>query len=152
MDMQPLTELARTVVAQVAPSELPLFKAMIKAHADGPGRVRSGPGRDEVLGFGLTEFAPLLTPVVLATVHQVADYLAEDLEKAMAHSTAEAVAKRVAKLFRREPDTPPLTQAQLSRIRTIAAEVVRIAAVPEAQASLLVEALVAHLAAPPAAS
>ena len=151
MDMQPVTELAHAVVTQVAPSELPLFKAMSDAYAKKPGRARTRPGRDEVLGFGLTEWAPLLTPLVLATVHQVADYLAEDLEKAMAHSTAEAVAKRVTKLFRREPDTPPLTQAQLSRIRTIAAEVVRVAAVPEAQASLLVDALVAHLAASPAA-
>ena len=151
MDMQPVTKLAHAIVAQVAPSELPLFEAMSKAYAADPGRVRTRPGRDEVLSFGLTETASLLTPVVLVTLHQVANYLAEDLGKAMAHSTVEAVAKRVAKLFRREPDTAPLTQAQLSRIRTIAAEVIRIAAVPETQASLLVDALVAHLAASPAA-
>ena len=42
MDAQPVTELARAVVAQVAPGELPLFGAMSRAYAADPKQLFAG--------------------------------------------------------------------------------------------------------------
>jgi hypothetical protein len=145
MDAQPVTELARAVVAQVAPGELPLFGAMSRAYAADPSRARPRRGGDEALGFGLAEAASLLTPAALAAAGQVARYLADDLGKALANTAGEAIGKRIARLFRREPGAPSLTQAQISRVRAIALEVARAENLTEPRASLLADALVGHL-------
>lgn len=145
MDVQPVTELARAVVAQAAPEELPLFGAMSRAYAADPGRTRTRSGGDEALGFGLAEAATLLTPIALLAAHQVARSLAEEFGKSMGRAAGSAVAERVAKLFRREPDAPTLTQAQLARVHAIAVEVARAEKLAEARASRLADVLVSHL-------
>jgi hypothetical protein len=149
MDAQPATELARAILAQVAPGELPLFGPISRAYAADPGRARMRRGGDETLGFGLAEAAPLLTPVVLAVAEQVVRYLADDLSKSLTHTAGDFIAQRIARLFRHEAGTQPLTPAQLSHVRTIAVEVARDADVPEAQSSLLADALIGQLAVKP---
>ena len=53
VDTQPQTELARSVVSEIAPSELPLFEIMSRSFASDPKRVRIRRGGDEELGFGI---------------------------------------------------------------------------------------------------
>jgi len=145
MDVQPVTRLARAVVTQIAPGELPLFEAMSRAYAADSSRARTRRGGDEALGFGFADAAMLVTPVVLIAVDHIAIYLAEELGKSLTHQAAEAITERISRLFRREPSTPPLTHAQISRIRDIAIEAARAAALTEPRATILAETLVSQL-------
>ena len=147
--MQPQTELARSVVSEIAPSELPLFEIMSKSFAANPKRVRIRRGGDEELGFGIAESAMLVTPVALAAIREIALFLAEDFAKALSHAAADAVAARITKLFRREAGTPPLTDSQIASIRTIVVEAAQTSKLGETQTTLLVDTLVTHLTKPP---
>ncbi len=149
MDPQPQTELARSVVSEIAPSELPLFEIMSRSFASNPKRVRIRRGGDEELGFGLAESAMLVTPVALAAIREIALFLAEDFAKALSHAAADAVAARITKLFRRESGTPPLTDTQIASIRNIVVEAAQTSKLGETQTTLLVDTLVTHLTKPP---
>jgi hypothetical protein len=111
VDIQPQTELARSVVSEIAPSELPLFEIMSRSFAANPRRVRIRRGGDEELGFGIAESAMLVTPVALAAIREIALFLA--------HAAADAVAARITRLFRRDSGTPPLTDTQLQASATL---------------------------------
>jgi hypothetical protein len=149
MHPQPPTELARAIVAQVAPTELPLFTAISKAYAENPDRARTRGGRDEPLGFGLADGVSLLTPVILAATDAIVRYLAEDVGKALTHAAIELATKWIWALFHREPDAQPLSQAQIAQIRAIVAEIAQERKVAEPTARQLADATVVQLAGAP---
>lgn len=138
-------EFGRVLVAQLAPEELPLFGAMSRAFFADPKRaLAAGGGGDEVLGFGLSVAAGLLTPAVLAAACHVALYLTEEVGKAFAKAGVDFVVEEVKRLFRREPTTAKLNDAQLAEIRSIVLEIARQFKLSNAKASLLADALVGH--------
>jgi hypothetical protein len=61
------TDVARDLVGQLAPEEMPLFRATSEAYLKDPQKVlKEHTGEDEMLGFGTGEVVSLLTPVALA--------------------------------------------------------------------------------------
>jgi hypothetical protein len=71
---------ARAVVAELAPKELPLFRALSGAYFADPEAVyrRHGPG---TLAFGDTGAAVAVTPFVLAVISAVTTYLIHELAR-----------------------------------------------------------------------
>jgi hypothetical protein len=147
MNQQPIAELARAIITQIAPRELPLFGPVSRAWFADPKPTRLRAGGDKALGYGLTDTIPLITPFVLVAVTQVASYLSDVLSRALADTAKDAISERVARLFRRDSASPTsLSQAQLSDIRKTVMEVAHAAGVSDQQSSLVADALVGHLA------
>ena len=79
-DTQLIIDLSRDLLAQVAPQELPLFRAASQAYQSDPDALsKSGGEKDEMLGFGAGEVAALLTPAVLLITSEVVKFLAEEV-------------------------------------------------------------------------
>jgi hypothetical protein len=145
---QSAAELGRALVATLAPGELPLFGAISRAILADPNRAKSRRGRgDEILGFGLGEAAALLSPAVLTAASLAVTYLTDEMGKTLTKIAADYVAEEVRRLVRREQTAVRLDDAQLGQVRAIALDVARRFKLPKAQASLLADALVGHLAA-----
>jgi hypothetical protein len=138
--------LGKSVVASLAPAELPLYDVMSRAFFEAPERARpQHEGREENLGFGLGE-AVLLTPVVLAAATNVARFVLDELGQSMGKMAAQYIAEQIRKLVRREPAALHFDEAQLARIRLGVLETARQYRMPDAKASLLADTLVGHLA------
>jgi hypothetical protein len=145
MNQQPIAELSRVIISQVAPRELPVFGPVSRAWFANPQPTRLRTGGDEALGYGLTDAVPVLTPFVLAAVTQVASYLFDRLGTALIDTAKDAISDRVARIFRRDSAVPALSQAQLSEIRKTVMTVAQAAGVPVQQSSLVADALIGHL-------
>jgi hypothetical protein len=88
-DERPDVELARDLVAALAPGEQPLFPAIARAFKedrDGKGSLRSG--GDDILGFGLAEAATLLTPIALVAAKEALGYMAAEIGKELGREAA----------------------------------------------------------------
>lgn len=145
MNEQPVAELARAIVSQVAPHELPLFGPVSRAWFADPKPTRLRTSGDKALAYGLMEAIPVLTPFVLAAVSQVANYLLASLSNAAVDTAKDAISERVARLFRRDSAPLPLSQEQLSDIRKTVMRVAQAAGVPDQQSTLVTDALIGHL-------
>jgi hypothetical protein len=141
--------LAREVVAEVSPAELPLFGATAaRYHADPAAALATGSHADETLGFGVETVAVLLAPFALDLVKKLFVTLAEKLGE----GAADGIVQRVLARFGHDPQASaaateaPLTPAQLAIVgdtaRTEAAQL----ALPPEQAEALANAVVAALA------
>src|SRR4051794_5857885 len=112
--------LARRVVADVSPAELPLFSATAARYrADPAGTLKPKGAGDAALGFGAEAAVVLVTPFVLDLVsrmlHRIGDKLGD--------SAADGIAARITHWFARkpegapkEPEPEPLTPQQLALI------------------------------------
>ena len=141
--------LAREVVAEVSPAELPLFGATAaRYHADPAAALATGSHTDETLGFGVETMAVLVAPFALDLVKRLFVTLAEKLGEGAADSIIQRVLARIG----HDPHAPaaptetPLTPEQLAIVgdtaRTEAAQL----ALPPEQAEALANAVVAALA------
>lgn len=154
-DTQLVTELAREVVASVAPTELPMYRAISSAWQEDRQRPARSGGRDEMLGFGIGEAVALLTPVILAVVRDVLVFLGEEIRKQFKDQASESIRDLIKKLFRRllgkdEPGAEPalkVTPELAMRVRALALEKGLALRLPEDQARLLADALVGGLSA-----
>lgn len=150
-DLALARDLARDVVGQVAPEELPLFEAISDAQL-GRRRPRLPRGAaDRVLGFGLEDGIQLLTPAILATTLEVVKHVAGDLGA----SGFEAVRLRLARAIRRRPPPPAqtpgsglpgLSDADLAELRSLVLRRSKELKVPAAKAELLADAVVGRIA------
>ena len=120
-----MLDLARDVVAQTAPQELPLFQATSAAFIENP--PRRGKQGEDLLGFGVGEAAVFVTPVVLAIAKEVIAYLIEEAKKTLKTESAAAVNAYIRGLFKHgkptgstaaptspasvQPVSPPVTSA-----------------------------------------
>ena len=146
-------ELAREVVAQVAPPELPIFNAASKAYFDNPDQALRQRSRDEMLGFGVESIA-LLTPYALAIAKPVVALLMRELAKQVQAQSSDVILAWVRRLLRRrdqkaeeaaEPEVKPLTPEQLNRVRELALGKAREFDLEEDKAALLADAMVGRL-------
>lgn len=149
-----IAEVARDLVAQLAPQELPVFRANSQAYFTDPERaLKSRAPKDDMLGFGAGEAVTFMTPVVLAVVTDVFGFLAAEIKKSIASEGAAAASdliRRVFKKFRgREPEAadtaPPLRAEQIAQVRRLAFEKARQLKLSEPQAGLLADSLVGSL-------
>jgi len=150
---QLVADLARDIVAQNAPQELPLFRATSAAYFKNPGKVlKSQSGKDEMLGFGAAEAVLMLTPSVLVIVNQVVTFVIAEVQKSVAEESSnllDDLVKKMFKKFRSEHEqnaTPALTPAQLAHVHQLAYEEASRLALSDAKAKLLADSIVGSLA------
>jgi hypothetical protein len=142
-------ELGRSLIAELAPSELPEFESTSREFFADPSVLRPARGED-ILGLGLAEAATFITPIILMIATNVIDALAVEIGKSVAKPAAGLIAEYLKQLLRREPQAIKLTDRQIRHIRSEAVRVARRFKVPEAKAALIADALVARLATKPA--
>ncbi len=156
---QLVADLARDVVLQAAPQELPLFRLTSQAYFQNPEKaLQKQAGKDELLGFGAAEAVILLTPVVLAVMTDVLKFVMEAVQKSIKEEGSGLVSDAVKQMFKRfrsqekqETHGPaPLTPEQLTQVRKLAYERARQFQLSEAKAGLLADAMVGGLAIAPA--
>ncbi|MFC8234819.1 hypothetical protein [Streptomyces sp. NPDC057284] len=139
-------DLVRSVVAGLAPDELPLVDGL--RHFDDATVVRhlSGRGRRrEPLGFGIGEVAMLVTPVVWL----VLDGVAQRMAAASMDRTAQRATLALRRIFRRSAapiEVPPLTREQLVEIRALVIVAAEQRGLSRSRAEEIADALVAQLA------
>jgi hypothetical protein len=165
VDEELIASVAREQVAQLAPQELPLFRAQSAAYFEDPQKALQGDrSGDDMLSFGPEVAFALLTPIILSVTSTVLSAVAEELGKTLGEESRGLVGDLVRRLFRRPPpgaqetggegqpggapppEVPVLTAAQLARVRQSAFERARQLDVPEVRASLLADSLVGSLA------
>jgi hypothetical protein len=144
-----VADVARGLVAQAAPQELPLFRATSEAYFKDPQKVlEPKQGKDEMLGFGV-EIAMFVAPVALEVAKAVVGFVAAELRKSAQKEASGAIEERVHKLFHREDDDgdpdPGLTREQLARVHDVAINTARQLDLPKPQAELLADSVVGRL-------
>jgi hypothetical protein len=160
-DRRVVVDLAREVVAEVAPDELGLFPERCRAYF----RRRKGHGRDP-LAMGIEAWTSVATFAVLSTVQSVLVFVAAEFRKGVEEEGASTIRAWIKRGFRRlapptgEPDSAvvvvdpgeprgiPWTEEQLGRIREHAYRQAREFNVPPARASKLADTIVAKLVLP----
>lgn len=139
--------LARQVVADVSPAELPLFDATADRYrADSEGTLAASSDSDEPLGFGVETAIVLLAPFALEFVKGIFTRIAQKA----GDGATDAIAHRISKLFggaQPEPAGPaPLTPEQLALVDEAAREEARHLKLPPDRAKALADGVVAALA------
>jgi hypothetical protein len=153
---QLIADWARAIITQTAPEELPLFRVTSVEYFKHPDKLPRGQkGKDSMLGFGAGEAVLLLTPYVLTIATQVIKVVTEELSKALATHSTDAINDLVKRIFQRpgkmQDDTTslPLTQEQLAQIYHVAYQTALGLQLPDEKAKLLANATVGSLAIAP---
>jgi hypothetical protein len=150
-----INDLARDVVTQIAPQELPLFRAHSEAYFKDPQKaLQSQSAKDDMLGFGVGEAIVLLTPIALATLDEVVKFVVEEAKKSAQDQGADLIQQQIKTLFKKfhYPDSndkknpAALTSEQLAQVRKIAFNKARQLNLSEDRAKILADAVVGSLA------
>jgi hypothetical protein len=154
---QLIANVARDLVAQLAPEELPLFQAHSAAYFKDPQKVLKGQrGEDEMLGFGTGEAISLLTPIALTISVEVIKFVTEEVKKSFKAESSSMINDLVKSMFEKyrsaeekkeKPASTLLTLEQLKEVRKIAIAKARKLKLPESKANQLADALIADLVA-----
>lgn len=111
-----VTDVARDVLSEIAPDELPIFPAASRAYVADPAAALRGLGtKDEMLGFGLEALAAAATPVVLIVVSEVFQFLAGVATKAVADGLTREISDIVKAMFKRFRPSAPGIPSVLTR-------------------------------------
>lgn len=112
-----IRDIVRSVIDSQASKELPYFTSLARTGDSWVlWRLRHRRGRDEPLGFGLSQMATLITPVVWITLNEAA----REFGSAAGDGMFAGVRALFRRLLRRKPrpaTIPPLTGEQRERIR-----------------------------------
>jgi DNA replicative helicase MCM subunit Mcm2 (Cdc46/Mcm family) len=154
---QLVTDLARDLVKEIAPEELPLFRANSEAYFRNPEKAfKSQKTKEEMLGFGITETATFLTPIALAILTDVLKFLGEEIKKSFQDQSTELINESAKKMFKKlhsedKKDNQPvaLTADQLEEVRKLALKKARLLKLSDARAKLLADSIVGSLAVTP---
>ena len=104
VDEELIASVAREQVAQLAPQELPLFRAQSAAYFEDPQKALQGDrAGEDMLSFGPEVAFALLTPVILSVTSTVLGAVAEELAKTLGEESRGVVGDLVRRLFRRPP-------------------------------------------------
>ncbi len=146
-----VNEIALDVVAEIAPQELPIFRATSSSYfADPVGAMKSLQPQDNPLGFGIESTAILLTPVVLHILSEVFQILTEIAKKAVEAGLAKEIPELIKKMFKKynQSEPPVLTREQIGLVHArvlIAAKTLRL---PQDKAHSLANAVITQLTLP----
>jgi hypothetical protein len=147
-----IADIARALVADLAPLEMPVFRANADAYFKNPGKAIQHSGeKDRPLGFGVTEAAGFLTPVALAVTGQVFTFLISEVKKSFQKESASLIQEKVKELFKKgsPPGKKPsitLTPAQLKEVHKVALAKAHALHLSDMRAHQLADALVSDLA------
>ncbi|MFC4532571.1 hypothetical protein [Sphaerisporangium dianthi] len=141
-----VADIARTMVAEVRPAELPTFRAVSKAYFADPARsLAGGNGGGGPLRIGDTGIVLLLTPVALAAATEVAQYLFSETIRPSVRRGGAAIRR----LFRgagtaAEPAEVPveLTGEQWAQVHRIVVDVAHRCGVEHDMAQVMADAVV----------
>jgi hypothetical protein len=134
---------------------LRLFRSLSEAYFKDPDEVLAGrPPKDDILGFGGGDAVPFLTPMALAVMTEVLQYVGERVIKTAKEEGAELASDAVKRLFKKfqaeeqgSPKRPPrLPQEHMIQIHQIVLEKARQLRLSEAQSDVLAKAVVGSLA------
>lgn len=148
-------DLARKLLRETAPEELPLLRAASERYfADPEGALRKRRQEQEVLGFGGEAVVALLTPIALTVATDVLSHFATEFAKGAGSRGVVSIRAALRRLFRLGPadagtataEVPPITPEQLLLVRRSAFDRAVALDLPESKANLLADALVGSLA------
>ncbi len=144
-------QVARQVIARLAPDELPQFASTVRVFDAASWRQRRRAARrNEALGIGVDGVLSMLTIPVLYLLHKIMELLADHYAEVAARTVTARVAFWVRRILRRPNPLPARwnpTREQLATIRTVALRKARVLGLTAAQAELVTDAIVAELAA-----
>ena len=99
---QLIADLARDVVIEIAPHELPMFRLQSEAYFKDPDSALEGhAGKEDMLGFGAGAAAAFLTPAVLAVTTAVVKFAAEEAKKSVQDEGADLISDIVKRMFKK---------------------------------------------------
>lgn len=103
-----VVEIARDVVTQIAPQELPIFQAVSDTYFADPGNtLKSLKSEDRMLGFGLDPTAILLTPVILHVMSEIFQFLTPIAKKAVEDGLGNEISQIIKRMFSRFHSSKP---------------------------------------------
>ncbi len=150
---QLVTQVAKDLLSQVAPQEMPLFRSISASYFKNPEKTLADQkAKDELLGFGAAEAVTLFTPVVLAMSSDVIKFLFAEAQKAMKSESTSLINDTVKSWFSKVHGTedkkspPPLTAEQLEQVRKIAIKKAGQLKLSKENTQLLADAIVGSLA------
>jgi len=142
-----VADVAREVIGQVAPEELPLVEGLSRMEPDTVHRRLSGRHtRRDPLGFGLTEAATLLSPVLWIALEETVRRTVVSAEDG-AVKGSKALWRRLRRGRQAPLVVPPLTEAQIEQVRSRVLELAAAQGVTPENATSLADCLGKHLAA-----
>ena len=149
---------ARDLVSQIAPQEIPLFRATSEAYFKDPqALLKDGESREEMLGFGTGEAISLLTPVAIAISVEVVKFVTEEVKKSVKTESSGVINDLVRRMFKKHrpaategetPASPTLTVEQLREVHKLVFTKARELRIGEPRAKQLADTLVADLITP----
>lgn len=153
-EAQLIAELARDLISQTAPQELPLFRANSEAFFTNPEKLLAGQkGKDEMLGFGVGEAITMMSPAILMVTSEIVKFLIDELKKTVKDESSALIGETVKKMFKKfrpeekkENAPSPLTPEQLAQVRELALKKARQLKLSDERCKLLADALVGSLA------
>lgn len=140
--------IARDLIAQTAPQELPLFQATSEAYFENPSKMLKGQtGKEEMLGFGLeTVSAVLLSPIVLTIVDEVVKVITDKIADA---GIIRKLLKKLGLVKEKEKKVAlplSLTHEQMQKVHELTVEKALQFKLSKSQAQLLADSLIGRLA------
>jgi hypothetical protein len=147
-EKQLTTEITALVLERIAPEELVFLSETAQDYFANPQAVLHPPHRDEPLGFDVD--IALITPYVLAVAGPTVQYVVSVIMDGVRDAATAEVSDRVRSRFRRSTSTPvegqvALTPDQARTIHEITERQARTLGLPDDQARILADALVASL-------
>ena len=146
-------DVARDILADIAPQELPIFPAVCSAYfADPSAAMRRQHKREAALGFDTEALSPLLGPAVLFVLTQVVEIVGGTIKKIATDELAKggtAMVKGIFKKFRPpggQTAPLPLAEAQRSLIQQKITSIGQDLKLPEEKVAQLAKAITAQLA------
>jgi hypothetical protein len=152
-DVTLVSDIARDVLAELAPQEIPIFPAASRAYfADPAAALKQSRSQDSALGFGVDLFV-FLTPVVLPVLSEVFEFLTQVAEKAVEAGLSKEIPEIIKGMFRKfhssEPESPSvLTREQIALVHAKVLAAAKRLRMPPDQARSLADAVTARLVMP----
>jgi hypothetical protein len=150
-DEQLVRELAESVLEQTAPDELLLFDEVAAEYFADPQGVLEARGRDEPVGFGLD--LAMVTPVVLAVLTPVVQFLLSAAADAVKQEVRPVLVRWVRALLHKEQDTPgaraptaALTSEQAAHVHQLSRDRAIQLGMSQPDADLLADSIVGGMA------
>lgn len=140
--------LARHVVSEIAPEELPSFDLMARPYLAGVSDTWTGKP-DEPLEFGVVEAVAVVTPVVTLVCASVVNALLRGVEGELERTSGTATRRLLDRLLRRapaEPEPAPWTPEHLTRAHDVAVSRALALGVEPETARAIADSVVAALA------
>ena len=153
-----VADVARDLVSQIAPQEMPLFRANSEAYFKDPAKaLKDQKSEEEMLGFGTGEAMSFFTPVALAVSVEVVKFVTEEVKKSLKTESSGVISDLVKSLFKKyrsgqeieeKPTTAPLTVEQLQEVHKAAFTKARQLKLSESRAKQLADVLIGDLVSP----